>query len=74
MGEMARRSFGWQIKDRLFEYEMSQSVLFSHRGSHEVRRTFDFAPGLKPVLKLLAWEAATLYIDFVSATPDLVVI
>jgi hypothetical protein len=53
---------------------MSQSVLFSHRGSHEVRRTFDFAPGLKPVLKLLAWEAATLYIDFVSATPDLVVI
>jgi len=52
---------------------MSQSVLFSHRGSHEVRRTFDFTPGLKPVLKLLAWEAATLYIDFVSATPDLVV-
>jgi hypothetical protein len=53
---------------------MSQSVLFSYRGSHEVRRTFDFALGLKPVLKLLAWEAATLYIDFVSATPDLVVI
>jgi hypothetical protein len=71
---MARRQFGRQIKDRLFESEMSRSVLCSYRGSHEVRRTFDFALGLKPVLKLLAWEAATLYIDFVSATPDLVVI
>jgi hypothetical protein len=55
---MARRSFGWQIKNCVFEYEMSRSVLFSYRGSHEVRRTFDFALGLKPVLKLLAWEAA----------------
>jgi hypothetical protein len=57
---MARRSFGWQIKGRLFESEMSRSVLFSYRGSHKVRFTLDFALGLKPVLKLMAWEATAL--------------
>jgi len=60
---MAGGSFDWarwQVKGRLFEYEMSWSVLFSYRGTHKVRRTFDFALGLEPVLKLLAWEAAAL--------------
>jgi len=58
---MAGGSFDWarlQVKGRLFEYEMSRSVLFSYRVSHKVRRTFDFTLGLEPVLKLLAWEAA----------------
>jgi|GraSoiStandDraft_36_1057302.scaffolds.fasta_scaffold522099_1 hypothetical protein len=53
---------------------MSRFVLFSYRGSHKVCRTPDFALGLEPVLKVLAREGAAFYIDFVSATPDLVVI
>src|SRR3979411_431165 len=65
---------GWQVKGRLFEDEVSRSVLFSYGGAHKARRTFDFALGLEPVLKLLAREAAALERDFVSATPDLVVI
>src|SRR3981189_754957 len=71
---MAGGTFGWQIKARLFECEVSRFVLFSYRGSHEVRSTFDFSLSLEPVLKLLAREAATLQINFVSATPNLVVI
>ena len=54
----------------LFECEMSRSVLFSYRGSHEVRCTFDFALGMEPVFELFAGEAAALQIDFVSATTD----
>src|SRR6266478_8020415 len=69
--------FGWlrsPVKARLLECEISRSVLFSCRGSHKQRRTFKFAFGLEPVLKLSTWEAAALKIDFVSAAPDLVVI
>jgi hypothetical protein len=58
----------------LLESEMSRPVFFSCRGYHKERRTFEFAFGLEPILKLTPWQAAALQINFVSAAPDLVVI
>jgi len=34
------------------------------------RRTLKFAFGLQPIIKLIAWEAATLKIDFIGSEPD----
>jgi hypothetical protein len=58
----------------VLEFEMSRAVFFSCRCSYKERRTFEFAFGLEPILKLTPWQAAALQIDFVSATPDVVVI
>jgi hypothetical protein len=34
------------------------------------RQAFEFAFGLQPIIKLIAWEAATLKIDFIGPQPD----
>src|SRR6267378_6218597 len=34
------------------------------------RQAFEFAFGLQPIVKLIAWEAATLKIDFIGPQPD----